>query len=157
MFLYLPNACATRNSGCEVQFVFHGCAQSIMKVGDLFAKRSGFLEWAASNKIIVVFPQTGNQKEGYCWEIQEATHYNNPWVNAIYYMMEDLQRSEIEPFFNFQHKTMCFVGAIIFVYGFITIVKKLTAPGKEDSEDDVKEEEGGEELYLKNHVQDSLI
>jgi len=66
MFLYVPTKC--EKGGCRVQFFFHGCIQSYRKVSMLFAKRTGFLEYAASNNIVVVFPQSNDAAHAYCWD-----------------------------------------------------------------------------------------
>jgi hypothetical protein len=55
MFLYTPNACKKVGT-CRLQIVLHGCIQGYPKVGMDFAKKSGFLEYAASNNIVVIFP-----------------------------------------------------------------------------------------------------
>ncbi len=54
--VYVPPPCRTQ-SGCRVHIVFHGCMQSRGGVGDAFIRELGFADWAATNKIVVLFPQ----------------------------------------------------------------------------------------------------
>jgi len=68
-FVYIPPACGP-GAGCRVHIAFHGCNQNREKVGDTFAKTSGFLEWADTNGLIVLFPQvriTTLNPQG-CWD-----------------------------------------------------------------------------------------
>jgi poly(3-hydroxybutyrate) depolymerase len=67
--VYAPPACRAE-AGCRVHVVFHGCDQSRAEAGDALIRRSGFADWAAANKIVVLFPQvaasTLNPKT--CWD-----------------------------------------------------------------------------------------
>ena len=55
-YLYVPAACAS-GEACRLHIAFHGCQQSAGALGDAFARRAGFNEWAASNRIVVLYPQ----------------------------------------------------------------------------------------------------
>merc|ERR1712147_560001 len=67
MFLYVPHNC--KKGGCRTHIFLHGCIQSYRKGSMLVAKRSGFLEYAATNDIVVVFPQINDPEHGYCWDM----------------------------------------------------------------------------------------
>ena len=54
--VYVPKACKTET--CRVHIVFHGCKQNEATVGNAVYKNAGYNEWAATNKIIVLYPQT---------------------------------------------------------------------------------------------------
>lgn len=56
-YAYIPPACAEGES-CRVHIVAHGCIQYAGNVGDSFYKNSGYNEWADSNNIITLYPQT---------------------------------------------------------------------------------------------------
>lgn len=57
-WLYVPEACATGADGtCRLHVVFHGCQQGGSFVGDAFIRRSGYLEVAEANRIVLLFPQ----------------------------------------------------------------------------------------------------
>ena len=66
MFLYLPKNCS--KGGCRAHIMLHGCLQTHRKAGMLFAKRSGFLEYAATNEIVVIFPNTDDDAHAHCWD-----------------------------------------------------------------------------------------
>ncbi|MBI1891188.1 MAG: fibronectin type III domain-containing protein [Burkholderiales bacterium] len=54
---YVPANCAA-NKPCKVHVSFHGCQQFYEKIGDAFVKKAGLNEWADTNDIIVIYPQT---------------------------------------------------------------------------------------------------
>jgi predicted esterase len=56
-WLYVPASCG-RGEQCRVHVSFHGCSQSYAKIGDQFVRMSGINEWADTNRIIVLYPQT---------------------------------------------------------------------------------------------------
>ncbi|MBI1891572.1 MAG: fibronectin type III domain-containing protein [Burkholderiales bacterium] len=56
-WLYVPANCAAKQV-CKVHVAVHGCVQSYSKIGDKFIKKAGLNEWADTNNIIVVYPQT---------------------------------------------------------------------------------------------------
>ncbi|MBK9446112.1 MAG: poly(3-hydroxybutyrate) depolymerase [Betaproteobacteria bacterium] len=55
-YVYVPKSC--RTGGCRVHLVLHGCRQSSGEIGRRFAEGSGYNEWADSNRLIVLYPQT---------------------------------------------------------------------------------------------------
>ncbi len=62
---------------CRLHVVFHGCQQYAGLIGDAFYTRAGYNEWAESNAIVVLYPQTsawsgslfgaGRNPKG-CWD-----------------------------------------------------------------------------------------
>lgn len=67
--VFIPDTCRAR-PGCKVHIAFHGCQQNRAAVGDLFIARAGLAEWAVTNRLLVLFPQTvassGNPQG--CWD-----------------------------------------------------------------------------------------
>jgi poly(3-hydroxybutyrate) depolymerase len=53
--LYVPPGCAA--GGCGLHVAFHGCEQSIGKLGRDFAEGSGYARWADLARVVVAFPQ----------------------------------------------------------------------------------------------------
>ncbi|MEO0672013.1 MAG: poly(3-hydroxybutyrate) depolymerase [Pseudomonadota bacterium] len=53
---YIPDDCR-KNGGCRIHIAFHGCDQARRLVGDVFVGRTGFAQWAATNRLVVLFPQ----------------------------------------------------------------------------------------------------
>ena len=70
-YAFIPPACDWQNGGaktdsslgCPIHIVFHGCLQSVGLVGDAMIMGSGFNNWAMSNDIIVIYPQTSKMDE----------------------------------------------------------------------------------------------
>ena len=56
-YVYVPNSCQPATP-CRVHIVFHGCKQSAEKIGDGVYRRGGYNQWASTNQIIVLYPQT---------------------------------------------------------------------------------------------------
>ena len=67
--VYIPDSC-TKEAGCAPHVVFHGCKQSREKLGDTFIKESGYAQWAANNRIILLFPQiqSSSLNPNGCWD-----------------------------------------------------------------------------------------
>lgn len=67
--VYMPKDCLEGNT-CRVHIAFHGCGQNQTFVGNAFARDAGFAQWADTNNIIVLFPQTAStpvNPQG-CWD-----------------------------------------------------------------------------------------
>ncbi|HME25278.1 MAG TPA: hypothetical protein VKI44_28780 [Acetobacteraceae bacterium] len=56
-FAYVPASCAAREP-CRLHVALHGCLQSYGNIGEDFVKHAGYNEWADTNHIIVLYPQT---------------------------------------------------------------------------------------------------
>jgi predicted esterase len=56
-FIYLPKNCSA-GAKCRVHIAFHGCQQNQKSIGMQFIKKSGHNEWAESNNIVIIYPQT---------------------------------------------------------------------------------------------------
>jgi poly(3-hydroxybutyrate) depolymerase len=68
-YLYVPAACAAGET-CKIHVSFHGCLQYADAIGDSFYAHSGLNEWADTNHIVVLYPQTTvstPNPEG-CWD-----------------------------------------------------------------------------------------
>ena len=58
-FVFIPENCAA--GGCGVHVAFHGCLQNAGEIGPRFVQGAGYNEWAASNRLIVLYPQTARR------------------------------------------------------------------------------------------------
>jgi hypothetical protein len=67
-YIYVPTACENRSTQCKLHIVFHGCEQNESLVGDEYARYAGYNEWAESNDIVVLYPQTGADAVNQCWD-----------------------------------------------------------------------------------------
>ncbi len=54
-YIYVPTACANGET-CHLHFAFHGCLQNQALIGDEWATKTNYNEWAEANNIIVVYP-----------------------------------------------------------------------------------------------------
>ncbi len=55
-YAFVPASC--RSGGCKVHVAFHGCLQNANEIGHRFVDGAGYNGWAASNRIVVLYPQT---------------------------------------------------------------------------------------------------
>ena len=99
-WLYVPAACKSgAASACRLHVVFHGCKQGASFVGDQFLQRSGYLEIAETNRVVLLFPQVEpsfqplNPNGCWDWWGYEGEAYATqagPQVRAVRSMIADL-------------------------------------------------------------------
>jgi hypothetical protein len=56
-FAYVPASCAAQQR-CRLHVALHGCLQSLANIGEDYVRHAGYNEWADTNRIIVLYPQT---------------------------------------------------------------------------------------------------
>ncbi|WP_423228602.1 fibronectin type III domain-containing protein [Pseudaquabacterium inlustre] len=64
---YVPAACST-GSTCKLHVVLHGCKQNTADIGTQYVKNTGYNRWADTNKIVMLYPQTGTGATNSCWD-----------------------------------------------------------------------------------------
>jgi hypothetical protein len=94
-YLYVPTRCAS--GPCRLHVAFHGCRQNVESVHDDFVRDGGYNRWAASNSIVVLYPQaaeaSGNPNR--CWDFWGYTgagYYGReaPQMRAVKRMVDAL-------------------------------------------------------------------
>jgi poly(3-hydroxybutyrate) depolymerase len=69
--IYIPSNCQQKKP-CRLHVAFHGCRQYFGVIGEVFAKDSGYNEYAESNDIIILYPQSKKSLYPYnpkgCWD-----------------------------------------------------------------------------------------
>ena len=77
-WIYMLDRC--RDDICRVHLVFHGCFLHDDAIGDVFVRRNGVNEWAESNGIIVIYPQTTSSfKNPFgCWGFTNPNFLTSP-------------------------------------------------------------------------------
>ena len=55
-YAFVPAGC--RDGGCRIHVAFHGCRQNAGEIGRRFVDGAGYNGWAASNRLVVLYPQT---------------------------------------------------------------------------------------------------
>merc|ERR1712086_879605 len=90
-YMYVPKACK-KDKSCNLHFHFHGCMSSGKIYKDTLNRKTGLLEFAATNNIVVVFPQNDDifdwklkvdgknkvYKVPYCWSSGHLNDKNHP-------------------------------------------------------------------------------
>lgn len=56
-YLYVPKSCS-EGQECQLHVSFHGCKQYAGAVGDAYAKGTGLNEYADTNHLVILYPQT---------------------------------------------------------------------------------------------------
>ncbi|MCB1956918.1 MAG: poly(3-hydroxybutyrate) depolymerase [Rhodocyclaceae bacterium] len=67
-YVLVPGDCEA--GGCRIHVAFHGCRQTTEQIGDRFVRNAGYVEWAWTNRIVVLFPQvrpTYGWTGGFSW------------------------------------------------------------------------------------------
>ncbi len=93
-YAFVPKACASGQS-CRVHVALHGCKQNATDIGDAFAKNAGYNRWADTNRIVVLYPQTGKGATNSCWDwwgYDDAGYAKKsaPQMKAIIAMLDKL-------------------------------------------------------------------
>lgn len=93
---YIPKACASGTT-CRLHVALHGCKQNATDVGQEFIRNAGYNRWAATNNIVVLYPQTGKGATNSCWDwwgYDDANYAKKsaPQMMAITSMIEHISR-----------------------------------------------------------------
>jgi hypothetical protein len=109
-YLYVPAPCAAQQP-CRVHVALHGCKQNFDAIGDRYTRHAGYNEWADTNQIIILYPQTiaGNPLTDFgtplnpfgCWDWWGYTNFNyavkaGRQVTAIKTMLDRLTSAHLQ-------------------------------------------------------------
>jgi hypothetical protein len=109
-YVYVPASCAAQQP-CRVHVALHGCKQNFDSVNDRFIRHAGYNEWADTNHLIVLYPQTvaGNPVTDFgtplnpfgCWDWWGYTNFNyavkaGRQVAVIKAMLDRLTSAHVE-------------------------------------------------------------
>lgn len=91
---YVPQACEA-GQVCRLHVVLHGCRQNTATVGDQYVRKTGYNRWADSNRIVLLYPQTGTSAVNGCWDWwgYDSANYakkSGPQIAAIRAMVEQV-------------------------------------------------------------------
>jgi hypothetical protein len=96
-YVYIPQAC--RQGPCRLHVAFHGCKQNVESVHDDFIRDAGYNRWAASNRIVVLYPQVTASavNPNGCWDFwgysgQTYATREGPQVKAVKAIVDRLLR-----------------------------------------------------------------
>ncbi|CBF73656.1 hypothetical protein AN7987.2 [Aspergillus nidulans FGSC A4] len=66
-YLYVPDSCrdGSGSTTCKLHVALHGCCQSYDLIGKHFVENTGYNQWADTNDIIVLYPQTAVDKSSH--------------------------------------------------------------------------------------------
>lgn len=69
-WVYAPYICRSNPIKCQLHVHFHGCEQDYAVLGKTYITENGFGEWAESNNMVILFPQTvtGSLNTEGCWD-----------------------------------------------------------------------------------------
>lgn len=93
-WVFVPRDCAA-GANCRLHVALHGCGQNADDLGDTYRLRTGYNRWADSNRIVVLYPQTGAPALHSCWDWWGYTGADYarkpaPQMGAIVAMVERL-------------------------------------------------------------------
>ena len=101
-YVYIPKNCQEGDS-CQLHISFHGCKQNAQTVGTQYVDNNGLNNWADSNHIVVLYPQTKNSMfmplnpQG-CWDWwgytdSEYATKNGQQIRAVKHIAESLTQA----------------------------------------------------------------
>ncbi len=112
-YAYVPASCSS-GAECKVHVSFHGCKQSAAAIGTAYYTKSGLNEYADTNNMIVLYPQTVattvtplNPNGCWDWWGYGSTHYadkQGPQIAAVRAMLNRLAgnyRASVPPLASF--------------------------------------------------------
>jgi poly(3-hydroxybutyrate) depolymerase len=76
--VYVPASCAA-GQPCRVHVALHGCKQSHEQIGTQYVTESGYNEWADTNNLIVLYPQTTSRTYDYSGVYQDRNNSEACW------------------------------------------------------------------------------
>ena len=101
-YAYVPASCSS-GAACKVHVSFHGCHQSAVALGNAYYTKTGLNEYADTNNLIVLYPQTVattvtpfNPNGCWDWWGYGSTHYadkQGPQIAAVRGMLDRLARN----------------------------------------------------------------
>jgi poly(3-hydroxybutyrate) depolymerase len=79
-YVYVPASCAALQP-CRVHIALHGCMQNHDAIGDRYIQHAGYNEWADTNHLIILYPQTVASfptplNPSGCWDWWGYTDFN---------------------------------------------------------------------------------
>jgi hypothetical protein len=104
-YVYVPDNCKSNKKVCDLHVAFHGCKQTLNHIGKDFMVKTGYLDVAERNDLIILFPQakiseTSPTNPLGCWdywgyneENVEEKFYSTKYgkqISAVWRMIIDL-------------------------------------------------------------------
>jgi poly(3-hydroxybutyrate) depolymerase len=92
-YLYVPTACKDGTVQCKLHIVFHGCLSSATFVGKGYVTKTGYMDVAEANNIIILAPQVKTLlNPSHCWDWFGYTNdqystRDGPQIRAVYKML----------------------------------------------------------------------
>jgi len=93
-WVYVPKTCA-EGAACRLHVALHGCRHNVLTVNESFVRDAGYNRWADSNRLVVLYPQTGKAAVNACWDwwgysSPDYATKKSPQMQAILGMMDRL-------------------------------------------------------------------
>lgn len=98
-FIYVPTGCGG-SIDCKLHVHFHGCSQNYLDMQTMYVENLGLNEWAETNDIVILYPQTindsGRNPSG-CWDFWGYTGpdfwtHDGLQVSAIWRMTQNISQ-----------------------------------------------------------------
>ncbi len=94
--VYVPAECES-HTACRLHIALHGCDQARETVGEVFIQKSGFANYADTNRLVILFPQVAGSSVNPhgCWDwwgYSDVDYLGKdaPQIEAIWAMVERL-------------------------------------------------------------------
>lgn len=103
-YAYIPEGCERpAAAGCPIHVAFHGCKQTLEHIKDAYINRTGFNEWAQSNRIVIIYPQAVKNLMGNpngCWDWwgysgKDFHTKNGPQMKVVMDVVKNIQEGKL--------------------------------------------------------------
>ncbi|MCA1468610.1 hypothetical protein I6F09_11975 [Bradyrhizobium sp. IC3195] len=83
-YVFVPRDCE-QGSPCRVHVALHGCKQDVADIGRRFVDEAGYNEWADTNRLIILYPQTKTSpywpsNPQACWDWWSYVNHQDSYV-----------------------------------------------------------------------------
>lgn len=97
-WIYIPTFCQ-QGGNCSLHVALHGCQMSPDFITDQFVQHTGYNEWAESNHIVILYPQTMKLSKNpqACWDWfgmtgSDYVSQKGPQIEALYRMIKSVDQ-----------------------------------------------------------------
>ena len=99
-YAFVPQQCAGNKATCGLILALHGCNQYFGEIGSAFIDDAGINQWADTNNIVVLYPQTimSTANPAGCWDwwgyLNDPNYAqkSGPQMRALYLMVNRASR-----------------------------------------------------------------
>lgn len=102
-YVYVPEVCQSKDAGCSLHVVFHGCKQTIKDIQLQYVQKTGYNEVAEASRLVILYPQavssSGNPNGCWDWWGYIDENYSNkkgPQIAEVESLINQIKSGEVQ-------------------------------------------------------------